>query len=66
MVQVRPRVIIALHKTAKANAIDLPFPTSVMLLHDQTEDTDGDRARQREGWPSTGRDPKPKTQRRNF
>lgn len=32
-------------------SIDLPYPTRVLLLHDQTEDADGDRARQREGWP---------------
>ncbi|WP_426957977.1 mechanosensitive ion channel family protein [Muricoccus radiodurans] len=35
--------------------IDLPFPTSQLLFHDQTEETDGDRARQREGWPAAGR-----------
>ena len=32
--------------------IDLPFPTRQILFHDQTEDTDGDRGRQREGWPA--------------
>ena len=31
--------------------IDLPFDTQVMLVHDQTEETDGDRTNQREGWP---------------
>ncbi|MEO0410029.1 MAG: mechanosensitive ion channel family protein, partial [Cyanobacteria bacterium P01_A01_bin.135] len=31
--------------------IDLPFPTQQVLFHDQTEETDGDRTRQREGWP---------------
>ena len=36
--------------------IDLPYPTSQVLFHDQTEETDGDRTRQREGWPA-GRDP---------
>ncbi|MFS8118883.1 MAG: hypothetical protein ACMG55_10385, partial [Microcoleus sp.] len=35
-----------------ANGIDLPFPTQQILFHDQTEDTDGDRKRQREGWPA--------------
>ncbi|WP_137177621.1 mechanosensitive ion channel family protein [Roseomonas sp. AR75] len=35
--------------------VDLPYPTSQLLFHDQTEDTDGDRARQREGWPASGR-----------
>lgn len=32
--------------------IDLPFPTQHILFHDQTEETDGDRRRQREGWPA--------------
>ena len=31
---------------------DLPFPTQQLLLHDQTEEADGDRRRQREGWPA--------------
>lgn len=35
-----------------AQGIDLPFPTYQVLLHDQTEATDGDRRRQREGWPA--------------
>ncbi|WP_407529613.1 mechanosensitive ion channel family protein [Methylobacterium oryzisoli] len=35
-----------------AAGIDLPYPTSQVLLHDQTEETDGNRARQREGWPA--------------
>ena len=38
--------------------VDLPFPTSQVLLHDQTEATDGDRSRQREGWPARGEDPR--------
>jgi small conductance mechanosensitive channel len=32
--------------------LDLPFPTQQILFHDQTEDSDGDRHRQREGWPA--------------
>jgi small conductance mechanosensitive channel len=32
--------------------IDLPFPTRQILFHDQTEESDGDRRRQREGWPA--------------
>jgi small-conductance mechanosensitive channel len=36
--------------------IDLPYPTTQILFHDQTEETDGDRRRQREGWPA-GQDP---------
>ncbi len=42
-----------------AAGIDLPFPTQQILFHDQTEETDGDRARQREGWPSVkGQNPR--------
>ena len=40
--------------------VDLPFPTTQVLLHDQTETSDGDRARQREGWPARGQDPRPR------
>ncbi len=34
----------------------------MVLLHDQTEESDGDRARQREGWPAPaqGRAPRPR------
>jgi small-conductance mechanosensitive channel len=43
--------------------IDLPFPTSEVLWHDQTGDTEGNRARQREGWPAAGRRvPRPRWQ----
>jgi small conductance mechanosensitive channel len=46
---------------AIANAgMDLPFPTQVVLFHDQTEETDGDRTRQREGWPAGKEPPKPR------
>lgn len=40
--------------------IDLPFPTTQVLFHDQTETSDGDRSRQREGWPARGQDPRPR------
>jgi small conductance mechanosensitive channel len=44
----------------QSNGVDLPFPTRQILFHDQTEETDGDRARQREGWPAgKGNVPKP-------
>ncbi|WP_265529505.1 mechanosensitive ion channel family protein [Sphingomicrobium marinum] len=39
--------------------IDMPFETQVHLFHDQTEASDGDRSRQREGWPSVADNPKP-------
>lgn len=34
------------------HGIDLPYPTQQILFHDQTEESDGDRSRQREGWPA--------------
>jgi hypothetical protein len=43
--------------------IDLPYPTQQILFHDQTEETDGDRSRQREGWPAGTRKPVPKATR---
>lgn len=56
----RDKVITAIKKKLVANGIDLPFPTQQILFHDQTEETDGDRSRQREGWPSgKGEVPKP-------
>jgi small conductance mechanosensitive channel len=47
-------VLAAIKGTLVANGIDLPFPTHQILFHDQTEETDGDRLRQREGWPAAG------------
>ncbi len=32
--------------------IDMPFDTQVQLFHDQSEARDGERGRQREGWPA--------------
>jgi small-conductance mechanosensitive channel len=46
------RVLEAVRNKLTAHGIDLPFPTQQILFHDQTEETDGDRARQREGWPA--------------
>jgi len=40
--------------------IDLPFPTTQVLFHDQTEASDGDRRRQREGWPAGDNVPEPR------
>lgn len=60
LVHTRARVILAIYQVAKANDIDLPFPTQVMLFHDQTEEVDGDRDRQREGWPAGDAPPRPR------
>ncbi|MBE9200809.1 MULTISPECIES: mechanosensitive ion channel family protein [unclassified Nodularia (in: cyanobacteria)] len=49
----RDQVISAIkQKLYVENGIDLPYPTRQILFHDQTEETDGDRSRQREGWPA--------------
>lgn len=46
------KVLTAVKRRLQQAGIDLPFPTHQVLLHDQTEETDGDRRRQREGWPA--------------
>jgi small conductance mechanosensitive channel len=58
----RDKVLSAIKNKLTANGIDLPFPTQQILFHDQTEATDGDRSRQREGWPAgNGEVPKPRS-----
>lgn len=49
-------VLQAIKEQLTVHGIDLPFPTQQVLFHDQTEETDGDRRRQREGWPAGRRD----------
>jgi len=57
------RVLEAIKTKLTAHGIDLPFPTQQILLHDQTEATDGNRKTQREGWPAgQGEVPKPRSQ----
>ncbi|MBV6621718.1 MAG: mechanosensitive ion channel family protein [Rivularia sp. (in: Bacteria)] len=53
----RDRVLTAVKNKLTANGVDMPFPTQQILFHDQTEETDGDRNRQREGWPAYGEVP---------
>lgn len=48
----RPVVILAIKKALDEAGIDMPYDTIVHLLHDQTEADDGDRSKQREGWPA--------------
>ena len=57
VVLARGRVISAIRDALTGAGIDMPYPTQVMLFHDQTEETDGDRSRQREGWPAGARPP---------
>lgn len=56
VVQTRARLIRAVSNALDEAAIDMPYPTTVLLFHDQTEETDGIRGKQREGWPA-GRNP---------
>ncbi len=59
VVHVRARLIPKIYARLDEAGIDQPYPTQVHLFHDQTEDWDGDRKRQREGWPAgTGDVPK--------
>ncbi|MBO6784240.1 MAG: mechanosensitive ion channel family protein [Alphaproteobacteria bacterium] len=62
VVHVQSNVMIAVKKALDEAGIDMPFETQVHLWHDQTEEIDGDRAAQREGWPeaSEGDNPKPR------
>jgi small-conductance mechanosensitive channel len=56
------RVLTAVKRALTEAGIDLPFPTRQILLHDQTEAVDGDRRRQREGWPAGAGDvPEPRS-----
>ncbi len=51
VVKVHSKVIKAVKEACDQAAIDMPYDTYVHLLHDQTESSDGDRSKQREGWP---------------
>ncbi|MEY8803427.1 mechanosensitive ion channel family protein [Leisingera sp. XS_AS12] len=45
------RVIKEVYNALDKAGVDMPYPTRVLLFHDQTEETDGIRGKQREGWP---------------
>jgi len=61
VLDVQDRVLTAIKNRLADAGVDLPFPTQVVLFHDQTEETDGDRTRQREGWPAApGEAPEPR------
>ncbi len=60
VVHTQARVVRTIKAALTEAGIDLPFPTSVVLLHDQSEEVDGDRTRQREGWPAGRHPPEPR------
>lgn len=62
VLDMQDQVLTNIKNKLMANGIDLPFPTQQILFHDQTEATDGDRTRQREGWPAgKGQVPQPRS-----
>lgn len=61
-VEAQDGVLEAIRNALPAAGFDLPFPTQQLLLHDQTEATDGDRTRQREGWPARRDNPQSRQQ----
>lgn len=52
VLDLQDKVLTAIKQILTDHGIDMPFPTQQILFHDQTEETDGDRTRQREGWPA--------------
>lgn len=52
---VRARVIQSVKEALDEAGIDMPFETQVHLFHDQTDESDGERGVQREGWPAPPR-----------
>lgn len=56
VIHVHERVLTAIKQALDKAGIDMPYPTVVNLFHDQTEEFDGDRTKQREGWT-----PRPKS-----
>ncbi len=52
VVAIQSEVLLALKFALDEADIDMPYDTQVLLLHDQTDETNGHRDRQREGWPA--------------
>ncbi len=51
VVKVHAKVIKAVKLALDEAQIDMPYHTRVHLFHDQTEADEGNRSKQREGWP---------------
>ena len=59
IVATRSNIMRAMKYALDEAGIDMPYDTQVQLFHDQTEETDGDRDAQREGWPAPKQGDKP-------
>ncbi|WP_456830405.1 mechanosensitive ion channel family protein [Deinococcus sp. UYEF24] len=57
VIEVTDEVYSRIKPALLAAGIDLPLPTQQVLFHDQTEVSDGDRNKQREGWPARAENP---------
>jgi small conductance mechanosensitive channel len=58
----KSKVLEAIKRALSENGVDLPYETRTILFHDQTDEHDGDRSRQREGWPAGQGDvPRPRS-----
>ena len=64
VVHAQAAVVEAVKGALDRAGIDMPFPTQVVLLHDQTAEVDGVRDEQREGWPPRRGGPRPHPARR--
>ncbi len=61
VVHVQAAVLEGVKHALDEAGIDMPFDTRVLLFHDQSDEDDGRRGRQREGWPRRpdGNQPRP-------
>jgi small-conductance mechanosensitive channel len=60
VVAAQGRAVSAIRNALREAGVDMAFPTRMVLFHDQTEESDGDREQQREGWPAGERPPAPR------
>ena len=60
VVAVKSDIIRGIKATLDDAGIDMPYDTVVNLFHDQTDEYDGVRGKQREGWPARDEDDQPK------
>ncbi|WP_102961124.1 mechanosensitive ion channel family protein [Mangrovicella endophytica] len=63
VVHVQAALLEAIKHGLDEAGIDMPFPTRMVLLHDQTDEFDGVRGRQREGWPARPGETQPRPAR---
>ncbi|MCW8085704.1 mechanosensitive ion channel family protein [Sabulicella glaciei] len=60
VVSAQGQVVAAIRAALRDAQMDIAYPTHTVLFHDQTDEADGDRTRQREGWPAGASPPAPR------